>query len=295
MILCSDLHIRLSIPRARIDSFFETQERKIRFLFQQAQDSDGVLLIAGDFFHIAKPGEGLLRWMISLIKEYSITIILCPGQHDLPGHSLEQISNSGIGVLESAGVIHILTKAYGPMTFGDWAIWGCAYGEEPDKAMVDTTRKNLILWHKMIIQEIPLWPGQIAEKAPAILRKYPQFSVICTGDNHQSFYTMNGSKRFLVNPGSITRQTAAQVDHRPHIYKWENGVLTPIPIPIEDNVLDLSELSQEKERDSRIISFVERLNSQWESSLLFEKNLEEFFNKNNVDNAVKELIWGCLE
>jgi hypothetical protein len=295
MILADDLHIRLTTPRARTDNFFEAQEKKLRFLLQQAQDGDGILLVAGDFFHIPKPGEGLLRWVIDLMKEFSsVHVILTPGQHDLPMHNLEQISSSGIGVLESAGVILILTKTRDPIAFGEWVIWGCAYGEEPDKSMVDTTRKNLLLWHKMIIQE-PLWPGQIADKAPTILRKYPNYQVICSGDNHQSFYVMNGGKRFLVNPGSITRQTAAQVDHRPHVFKWENDILTPIPIPIELGVLDLSELAQEKERDSRISAFVERLSTNHEIGLSFEKNMEEFIRVNKVDPDVVKLIWRVME
>lgn len=295
MILTADLHLRRTTSIARIDDYQSAQEKKLRFILQQAQDSGGLLLVAGDFFHVAKPGEGLLRWVIDIFKEYTVYTICAPGQHDLPGHSLQQLPESGLAVIESAVDLAVLTKDYGPMTFDDWAIWGCSYGEEPDKSMVDTTRKNLLLWHRMVIQE-KLWPGQIADKSPAILRKYNQFDLIVTGDNHQSFFDMNGKeKRFLVNPGSMMRMTAAQVNHRPTIYKWENNILTPIPIPIESDVLDLSELAQEKEKDERISAFVERLSTQWEAGLSFEKNMEKFFQENKTDSEVRELIWRCME
>jgi hypothetical protein len=255
--------------------------------------------VAGDFFHVPKPGEELLKWLIDLMKEYSITTILCPGQHDLPGHNLDQIPSSGIGVLESTGLINIISKSFGPMTFRDWAIWGCAYGEEPDKSMVDTTRKNLLLWHRMIIQE-PLWPGQVADKSTAVLRKHLQFSIVCTGDNHQSFVVspssdLDGNNRLLINPGSMMRQTAAQVNHKPCVFKYEHGSLEQIFLPIDDNVLDLTELEQTKERDSRISAFVERLNTQHEIGLDFQKNLELHLQTNDVKSEVKKIIWECVE
>ena len=158
----------------------------------------------------------------------------------------------------------------------------------------------------MVIQE-PLWPGQEAEKAPAILRKYPQFDLIVTGDNHQSFALSEANQishpsmkpvivsgRFLVNPGSVMRMSAAQVDHKPTIYKWENGVVTPIPIPIEPDVLDLSELEAARDKDGRIQAFVERLSTEWEAGLSFEKNIENYFKANETPQEVQELIWKCL-
>lgn len=295
MILCADLHLRRTAPRARTDDYFATQERKFRFVLAQAQASPP-LLVAGDFFHQPRPGEGLLRWVIDLLREYGVKPIVVPGQHDLPGHSLEQIPDSGLGVLAAAWVVHILEEFIQPVIIltGSEIVWGCAYGQNPHPSMHDSQRFNILLWHHMVIND-PLWPGQEADKAPAILRQYPQFDLIVTGDNHTSFTTMNGStKRWLVNPGSMMRMTAAQVNHLPHVFKWENGVVTPIPIPIEKDVLDLSELESSKGRDERIAAFVDRLSTQWETGLSFEKNLENFFRENKTDPDVLEAVWRCM-
>jgi DNA repair exonuclease SbcCD nuclease subunit len=293
MILAADLHLRRTTPRARTDNFFETMGRKFRFILKQAQASPP-LLVAGDFFHTPRPGEGLLRWVIDLLREYKVKPIVVPGQHDLPGHSLEQIGESGLGVLAAAGVIQLLTREQflGP----GYHIEAAAYGVTPrNKKRQEPCHLNILLWHHMVINE-SLWPGQEADKAPAILRKYPQFDLIVTGDNHTSFTTMNGStKRWLVNPGSMMRMTAAQVNHLPHVFKYENGVVTPITIPIEPDVLDLAELEAVKDKDERISAFVDRLSSQWEAGLSFEKNVEKFFQTNKTDPEVVALVWRCLE
>ena len=351
MILSADLHLRRTPPRARVDDYFAAQERKTRFILEQAQASPP-LLVAGDFFHQPRPGEALLRWIIDLLNEYGVKPIVVPGQHDLPGHSLEQIGDSGLGVLAAAGVIDIVPNqdtGKGPFystppyidglisvqsSGPDYVIFGCAYGQTPSKAIKDKNFINILLWHHMVIQE-PLWPGQEAERAPAILRKYPQFDIICVGDNHQSFalsevnqishpsikpITVSG--RFLINPGSTMRMTAAQVNHRPFVYRFQaeegGSILEPIPIPIETDVLDLSELEAARDKDGRIQAFVDKMKSYFdelEAELTpeqrrqialsgggvgrrgptFEQGLEQYFKKNETSKEVQELVWRCLE
>ena len=302
MILCADLHLRKTTPRARVDDYWAAQERKFRFTLEQAQTSPP-LLVAGDFFHQPRPGEGLLRWVIDLLREYKVVPVVVPGQHDLPGHSLEQIGESGLGVLAAAGVIILLTDPVEVFyTNTDEVVWGTPYGQQPPNNKIeieDFSPPRILLWHHMVIQE-PLWPGQEADRAPAILRKYPQFDIICCGDNHTSFCYKTApnespANHWLINPGSMMRITAAQVDHRPRIFKYENGLVESILLPIEDNVLDLSELDAVKDKDSRIQAFVERLSMEWEAGLSFEKNIEKFFTENKTDPEVQKMVWRCLE
>lgn len=310
MILASDLHLRRTRPRSRKDDYFSTQEKKFRFILELAQESPP-LVVPGDIFHIAKPGEALLRWVIDLLMEYDVRPIVVPGQHDLPSHNLNLLHESGLGVLASADLIDLLTDGQPYWlpdnhhnTYGlEIYIHGYPYGTIPDTTVVGLP--GVLLWHHMVINE-PLWPGQLADKANSILRKYKDFDLIVTGDNHQSFAiseTDSGWKverdgrgpRWLVNPGSMMRMTASQVDYQPCVYKYENWVVKRIPLPIEEDVFDLSELEQAKEKDSRIQAFIEKLGGDWEFGLSFEKNLEEFLIKNKVDDRVKEIIWRCLE
>lgn len=294
MIISADRHLRLTPPKSRTDDFFAAQERKFRFTLKLAQVSPP-LVEAGDFFNLAqqpKGHEGLLEWVISLLREYDVIPIITPGQHDLPGHSLQQIKNSSLGVLAAAGVIELLIDQKTPHydKNSGWYISGCPYGQLPDITVVG--HPEVLLWHHMVTQDT-LWPGQEVVQPGRLLRLYPLFDLICTGDNHQTI-VQEQDGRYLVNPGSTMRQTAAQVNHKPCVFKWEQGKLEQIFLPIEDNVLDLTELEQTKERDGRISAFVERLNTQHEIGLDFQKNLETHLESNDVKPEVKKIIWECV-
>jgi len=308
MILAADLHLRATRPRCRKDDYRAAQERKLRFILDLARQSPP-LLVAGDFFHVARPGEELLAWVIGLLDEYNVVPVVVPGQHDLPGHSLEQLHRSGVGVLEAAGAVNLIIDPKSPLWLPylyadldntDMYVHGCPYGTEPSKTV--TGHPGVLLWHHMVINEVPIWPGQVADKAHSLLRKYPQFNLIVTGDNHESFAIAGANRpgapfkhQWIINPGSMMRMTAAQTGHRPCVYGWNNGKVKHHPLPVEDDVFDLTELEEAKGKDARIQAFVDRLESRWEAGLSFQKNLEEFLRANPVDAETEALVRGCLE
>ena len=289
MILCADLHLRRTVPRARTDDYFVAQERKFRFILEQAQASPP-LLVAGDIFDAAKSPQFIEQWVISLLMEYGVVPIVTPGQHDLPNHNLLMINESSLGVLAAAGVVKVLTKESGPAIIGEWAIWGCAYGESPDESMVDQARHNLLLWHQMIIKGGPLWPGQVADEAEKVLRMNEQYRIICTGDNHITHITQVGG-RYLVNPGSMMRMTTAQVDHKPCVFKYDNGNIERIFLPIEPNILDLSVTDAPKDKADRFGAFVEQLQGGGEIGISFDDNLKRYFSDHPEEPQVQELVW----
>jgi len=306
MILTADWHLKRTPPRARTDDWLAAMEKKVRFILALAQKSPP-LLIAGDLFDKARPGDFMERWLMDLIREFGIDgddIIVVPGQHDLPYHSLKEAGDSGLGVLEAADRITMIADT-GDHLLGfmsgcernDMDIYGAAYGEKPpDKYWNPNRKMAVLLWHHMVINQ-PLWPGQIADKAQSILRKYKQFDLIVTGDNHQSFAIADESipPRFIINPGSMMRLTAAQVNHKPCVYEWKDGRVRGILLPIEPDVLDLTQLEEDKERDERIAAFVERLGMEREMGLSYKKNLKRFFTENEVDPDVESLVWRCAE
>jgi len=307
VIFTADWHLRKNPPRSRTDDYWSVQERKLRFILKLAQESPP-LLVAGDFFDQPRPGPFLECWTIKLLKEYNIRPIVVPGQHDMPGHSLDQLPDSGLGVLAAAGVIHIVEEFSQPVIIptGTEIIWGCAYGQNPHPSMNDNQRFNILLWHYMVIDS-PLWPGQIADHASTILKKFQQFDLIVTGDNHQTFtvqpdkpgdkgrFISGGTGRCLVNPGSMMRMTAAQVNHCPCVFKWESGELEQVFLPIEKDVLDLTDLERTQEKNGRISAFIESLDNQYEIGLSYNKNLEEHMRVNETNPKVQEIVWRSLE
>lgn len=308
MILTADLHLRMTRPRCRKDDYQAAQERKLRFILEWAVKSPP-LLVAGDFFHVAKPGEELLVWVMNILTNYEVDVFVIPGQHDLPGHNLDQLHRSGLGVLSAAGSIDLMALQDNFRQWNIHSIYGYPYGTYPNISGSLGTHPDgsrVALWHHMVINEVPIWPGQEADKAHLILKKYPQFDLIVTGDNHEPFCiaTTDSPKRrganlhyrWIVNPGSMMRMTAAQLEHKPCVYEWGGGVVKQHFLPIEEDVFDLTELEQSKSKDLRIQAFVEQLSNQWEIGLSFEKNMKKFFDENpEINDDTKRLIWECME
>lgn len=295
MICAADIHIRKTRPRARKDDFFGAMGRKLRFILELAKKSPP-LVIAGDFFELAKPGEELLAWVIGLLNGYGVKPVVIPGQHDLPGHSLHRLYESGVGVLAEAGAIDLLVPpADDSVYWHGLAIYGCPYGREPI-APDNGGEPKILLWHHMVIQQ-PLWPGQKADKGHLILKKYPQFDIIVTGDNHQSFAVASQppGNRWLINPGSMMRTRSDQIDHRPCVYEWNDGVVKQHFLPVEEDVWDLEEIEQEKGKEARHNAFVERLDTTAEVGVLFEDNLEAHLEANQVRQPVRDRVWGWAE
>jgi predicted phosphodiesterase len=296
MIICgADFHLRKTRPNSRVDDFFSAQEKKLRYIFQLAQDNNCPLLIAGDVFELAKPGEFINQWIINLIGEYSIQIAVCPGQHDLPSHNLALINDSGLGVLAAAGAITLLIDPNKPVIFGKYVIFGCPFGTDPNSIVFKKGMKDkvkVLLWHHMTIIS-PLWEEQVADLAGKILRLYPQFDIVCTGDNHQSF-TYDRKDKYLINPGSVMRKAADQISHQPSVYSYNNKEVNRIFLPIEQEVFNVSHIELAKEKEARYGDFIAKLHTGFKIGIDLNHNFVSFFKKNEIRKSVEDLVWECI-
>ena len=280
-ILCSDIHLREDTPVCWTGDFQEEQWKTMTWLWALQQEMKCPVIHPGDLFDFWKPSPWLLSMAIKHLPEEFYTIY---GQHDLPQHSWELREKSGIYTLEQAGKLTVLT--------------GYHYGQEPNKNYSTNfefgENGKICVWHHMTYITPP-FPGATGGNAMSILKKYPQFDLIVTGDNHQSFYVEHEG-RLLVNPGSLTRQTAAQIDFKPSVYLWyaETSAVKQIFLPIEEGVISREHIEVVEQRDARIDAFIAQINGDWDVSLSFEQNLEEFRNKNNIEKAVMDIIYKAI-
>jgi len=311
-ILTADWHIRSDTPICRTDNFFDTLEKKIDFILDLQKEHKCPILEAGDIGHKPQWPNWLLEWAINKFKGQEI-IAIC-GQHDLPNHRLDLFEKSGTGVLTAAGVIQTMgillsedkiigchlpsksiIKKYGlhitPFPYGmemKSLGWGKKY-EMPDMPMIAMT-------HQMIIENKPLWPGQEAPKGNSLLKKFPEYDLILSGDNHNSFVAEYQGRK-LVNPGSLMRTTADQENHKPRVYLWyaETNTVEAIYLPIEKNVISRTHIDVAKERENRNQAFIERVNNDVEIKLSYENNIEAYFNKYRTEKPIKEKVWESVE
>ena len=271
-ILCSDLHLRETQPEARLDDFMETQARKLAWLKNLQIKYDCPILSGGDTFHHWRPSPYLLAWCLRNLPD---NIITTPGQHDLPAHNLSHITKSGLQVLSDAGKVVVLTDTYLEV-FGQLGISGFPWGVELN-GISPLLNHSIAIIHYGVYQSKPHYPGaeEVGGTARSVIKKMPGFDLIVSGDNHLTFTRKIGNQ-LLVNPGSFTRQSAAQMDHKPCVFLWcaKTNEVEQVFVPIEEGVINRNHIDVENEKNERLTAFVERMNTDIEVELSFEKNLE---------------------
>jgi DNA repair exonuclease SbcCD nuclease subunit len=277
-ILTADWHLREVAPVSRTDDFWGTQWKKVQFISQLSEKHDCPVIHAGDLFHHWKPSPYLLNYCMQYLPERFYTVY---GNHDLPQHNLELSERCGVDVLKSAGRIVVLENTH----FGKELI------EESFVA-----HPKFAVWHVFTYKgELP-WPGCTEKSAKKILRKYKAFDLILTGDNHKTF-TEEHKGRLLVNPGSLMRQSADQVEHKPCVFLYyaETNTVKPVYLPVEEDVISRKHIENKEERNERIDAFVTSLNTDFDSEISFHTNLKKFYAKNRIQNEIKTLIQKFVE
>jgi len=275
-ILTGDWHLRENTPSCFTGDFEEEQWNSVAFVSDLQKKYNCPVICTGDLFHHWKPSPWLLSRCIELIPKKFYTIF---GQHDLPQHNLQLEHKSGINTLRQAGVVHVLR--------------GCHFGQTPKES--SSTLYNMLVWHHLTYLS-KSFPGATGGNAISILKKYPQFDLIVTGDNHISF-TVEYKGRRLVNTGNLTRQSAAQIDFKPCVWLWyaEDNSVKQVFLPIQEGVISREHIDHKEERDARLEAFVSRLDEDWKTAMGYEDNLEEFFNTNETDKRIEQIIYNSLE
>ena len=283
-ILCADFHLREDTPTAFTGNFQIEQWGVVTFIANLQEKYNCEVWHAGDLFNNWKPSPWLITMAMRHLPKGFRTIY---GNHDLPQHNLELADKCGINVLKEADKLGVLSEVH--------------WGKFPEKGSlfipnVMLIERTILVWHVMTYQGKKPWPGITDPMAATLLRKYPQYDLILTGHNHQSFVEEHEG-RLLVNPGGITRQSADQIDFKPRVFLWyaETNTVEPVYLPFTEGAISREHIDVIEQRDARIDAFISKLNSEWDVSLSFEDNIEAFCQANNVREPIKEIIYKALE
>ncbi len=287
-ILTADWHIRETVPICRTDDFMAAQWFKVQYINKLARRHGCSVLHAGDLFDHWKPSPALLSETIENLQCKFVTVY---GNHDLPQHNLDLAYKCGLYVLEQADCLVALPQ-------GHW-------GQEPGTIEYrfhhqgkKGRERKVVLVHVMTWVGKSPWPGCTDPSAEELLDQFPDADLVVTGHNHQSFTYRSDDGRLLVNPGSITRQDADQIDHQPSVYLWfaEDNTVERHVLPHADGVISREHLESEKKSTSRYQAFIQRLQSGEGASVAsFRENLERFFKEEKVTKPVRNLIMEKLE
>lgn len=281
LILCGDLHLREDTPVCRTDNFLAAQWKKLEFIFDLQMEHNCPVLCSGDLFNTAKPSLELLSNVMKRIPYQFNTVY---GNHDLPNHSLNEQEKCGVYALAVANKLTILE--------------GTHFNQLPEKHFfnLEIKGKKILVWHVMTYTtELP-FPGCEELKARSLLKKYPEYDLILTGDNHTPF-TQTYEGRLLVNPGSMMRQKADQMNYKPAVWLYyaADNTVEPVYLPIEKGCISREHIDVIEQKESRIQAFIETLNKEGLDFVNFEHNLKIFLKKNGVDKKIEEIIYEMME
>ena len=295
-IFAADIHLRADTPICRTDDFRKTQKLKLQYLFDAGESLDCPIFIAGDFGHRSFWPNELLSEVISLCLKTGgrDRIQIIAGQHDLPQHRVERWKDGALGVLHAAEAIEVCDNQQSDI-WKNFVSYYFPFGQDITKQKLSW--KNVAIAHMMVIENNPLWPGQEAPKANDLLKKYPEYDLIVTGDNHHPF-VIEYEGRVHINPGSMMRQKSDQVNHLPRFYLWwaKTNQYMPIFWSIKKDAVTREHLIEKEEIDNRINAFVSRLQVNDDVDTDFIENLTQFIhNQKDLSETTINKIWQSIE
>lgn len=293
-ILCKgDQHLRDKRPKKRKDDFYMAQMGKHKFIMDYVQDNMiDIVIQPGDFFDSPKtPISLILDYARLRLKTFDYSYapeVAVFGQHDLFFHSFKGVENTPLNLMQELGIVQKT-----PYVKDDVHIYGASWGEEIPE-IEDKDKFNILVTHRMVIDDKMVWEGQEHfDRAQHLLREH-KFDLIVSGDNHQTFTSIYRS-RHLVNAGSIMRTSTAQVEHEPCFFVFDTEELTleKVVIPYEKDVFILDSVEKEKDVNREVEVFIETLSEKSYRDFSFRRNLVEAMSQSPED--VQKILQMIIE
>jgi len=286
-VACSDIHLSDKAPVARMGEpdWHGKQKEALDFIVDTSLGLKVPLIMAGDLFHVARSTPAMEILAMDALRKAEL--IMIPGQHDLPNHSIDNVGRSSYGV----AIAHLLMLDCFPVvsfTHADY-VYGAERGACEFEGEIQVAVMHDLVWRG----EAP-YPGAPEEgNVPNLVKSMPGYDFIVAGDNHKGFSCKVGDTT-VVNCGSMMRRSADQEDYKPRCYiLYDDGSVEARYLPIEDDVFTREHRDAQKARDARVEAFVSHLKD-IEVDLSFEVNLDRFCKANKVDAGIVEIIQEAL-
>jgi len=272
-ICTADWHLRSDRPRCRLDEdWFAFQEGIVEWIVEKTNEYKCGMCIIGDIFDTPNVPANVIAMFLRQISRAKERVEFIAGNHDLPYHSIENLSNSAMGIIYEVSQHHPIL--YHGMSCGRWSDFD---GEEKG-----SKSKGLVFIHRLVFENSKSIPPNVqAITATELLAEYPDVEWIFTGDNHHAFhYEKKG--RHVVNSGCIIRQASDFIDYQPIIYyvDTDENIVEAIPIPDTGAMVTDAYIQEANAREDRIGAFVEGVKKNGKISLSFTDNIEAALLKN---------------
>jgi len=277
LIISGDWHLMEEerTPPCRLDSIWEAQWNKIQQIKVLQQEHKCPIWLSGDMFEHWKTSPNLLNMAIFTMEDMDIRTVI--GNHDMPQHNYDLIKKSGVETLCISGMVNPFDGQ------GDWGRKPTGYREYQ--------QRKIVISHEMTYLDEEPYPGCTDPECKALFKKYPKADLIITGHNHETFVARRGG-RLLINPGSLTRHKADQIDHKPCVFLWnaESNEYKIHYLKIKPDVISREHIQMQNQKEQNIQNFLTKLKETWEIGLSFEDNIMKALESNKIPPPVKEII-----
>jgi len=216
-VIMNDLHYQGVNPRGRVDDYPAAIEAKIREVFQVAErERARAILVAGDLFNTPGISIPVFLRFYRLLKESPCDLLTIHGSPDHDGLAAS-IGRTWYQVLVDTGIIHDVEV--NPWTENGVGISGKGANPETDHDINDYLPP---VWFKHSTS-IHLAHGMLLERPPGhdhfkytliknVAEANPVSDVLVCGHFHPGWGIKKLNKTLFVNPGALTRTSAAITD-----------------------------------------------------------------------------------
>lgn len=282
-LVTADWHLRASRPRCRKDDdWIDTQRQALSQIVQIAKrEGVGCIVVAGDIFDSANEPYEIVCLAQNFARECAgleIVVRTIAGNHDLPYHSLANVSKSAYGVF--ANSLGVSSRAYGFFDFGT----------EKD------CDASVVALHTLTVPDKEIFVGDY-ETPLSLAKKYPYAKFIFVGDNHKQFIE-RVEKIVVVNSGCLVRQKYSEKDYVPRVVvvNTETGLAHTCKIDDagDENIVD-DYAVEEKKRDERIDAFAEKIAGSAADTLDFVLNVKTKIANEKIEASTEKIILEAID
>jgi len=216
-IVCSDIHLSLTPPRARREEpdWFKAMKRPLDELAELSSYYDAPILCAGDIFNHWREEPALVNFAL----KYLPSMYAIPGQHDLPLHNIDLIEKSAFWTLALAEKIVPIIQEEPIVLENDIILHAFPWGREltPLKQPAVKGKHHIALVHSFFWMEGHSYKvASKKEHASQFKNKVKGYHSVVFGDNHQGFTTeLNGVP--VINCGTLMRRNSDEKEYAPKI------------------------------------------------------------------------------
>lgn len=282
LIITADWHLMDRQPICRTDDFWTAQWDKVDQILDLLVKYQVPVYHAGDLFDHWKTSPYLINSTLNYMQMFSPHFFTIIGNHDMPSHNIDNMDRSGLQTLFKSGTVNQI------LFQGDW---GVDY-KKVKPIYYKHTSKKIVMLHIMTYKGTKPWPGCTDPECHELFGWFPKADLIITGHNHKTFTARKG-KQLLVNPGSLTRHKADQINHRPCVFLYDSKKhkLKKHYLKINKNVVSREHVDTQKRKKARFAAFISKLSQDWDLGLSFEDNIINALSTENIDKEVEQIVY----